>query len=160
MKYCYDCGCKLEPKFLDNEGIIPFCNKCNKYVFPVFSTAVSAVILNKDRTKTLFIKQYGTGKNRLVAGYVNKGESAEEALVREMSEEIGVKPIYYQFQASSYFEKSNTLIINFYAILESEEITPNHEIDEYSWYNLEDGFDAIKEALLAKKFFEYYMNNK
>ena len=91
---------------------------------------------------------------------LNKGESAEEALVREMSEEIGVKPIYYQFQASSYFEKSNTLIINFYAILESEEITPNHEIDEYSWYNLEDGFDAIKEALLAKKFFEYYMNNK
>ncbi|MBQ3253255.1 MAG: NUDIX domain-containing protein [Acholeplasmatales bacterium] len=159
MKYCYGCGEKLIEKNLKNEGLIPFCPKCNTYRFPIFSAAISAVIVNKDKTKTLLIKQYGTGKNRLVAGYINKGESAEEALLREMSEEIGVKPIFYKLQKTIYYEKSNTLMINFYVVLEDENITPNYEIDEYQWYNIEDGLEGLKEALIAKKFYEYFLEN-
>lgn len=159
MEYCYDCGTKLTIKFLEHEGDIPFCPKCNKFVFPIFSTAVSMVIVNKDKTKTLFVKQYGTGKNRLVAGYVNKGESAEECLHRELMEEMGVKPLEIKPQKTLYFEKSNTLLINYLVTLESEDVFPNFEIDEYKWYSVDDGTDAIKEASMAKQFYEYFMKN-
>ncbi|MGM9970254.1 MAG: NUDIX domain-containing protein [Anaeroplasma sp.] len=159
MKYCWECGTKLEEKLLEHEGIIPFCSKCNKYRFPFFSAAVSVVILNKEKTKTLLVKQYGTGKNRLVAGYINQGESAEHALIREMQEEIGVTPIAYKFQKSMYYEKSNTLLFNFYAIVDSLVINPNYEIDEYNWYNVEDGLEELKESILAKEFYKYYLEN-
>ena len=49
------------------------------------------IVLSPNKDKTLFIQQYDKGRNWLVAGYVNKGESAEEAVKRELFEEIGIK---------------------------------------------------------------------
>ena len=140
--------------------MIPYCPSCREYRFPIFSTAVSMVILNSDRTKTLLIKQYGKGFNRLVAGYINKGESAEEALVREMKEEIGIEPIEYHFQKTKYFPKSNTLLINFYLIVATMEVKPNYEIDSYAWYDVDKGLEALEGASLAKEFYNHYINNR
>ena len=67
--------------------MVPFCTKCNEFRFPMFNSAVSSVIYNKDFSKTLLVQQYGRGVNILVAGYVNKGETLEQALVREIKEE-------------------------------------------------------------------------
>lgn len=156
MKFCIECGSKLEPKFLEHEGIIPFCPRCNEYRFPVFSSAISAVILNKERNKTLFIKQYGRDRNILVAGYINKGETAEEALYREIKEEIGVEPLSICFQKSMYWNKSNTLIFNYYVVLDSMELHPNYEVDEYAWFDLEEALDCVAKGGLAEVFYTYY----
>ncbi len=159
MRYCYHCGCRLEEKYLKDEGMVPYCPCCKEYRFPIFSTAVSMVILNEDRTKTLLVKQYGKSFNRLVAGYINKGEAAEEALKREMLEEVGLVPIEYHFQKTKYFSKSNTLLINFYVIVSSMEVTPNYEIDSYAWYDVDKGIEALEGASLAKEFYTYYIEN-
>ena len=50
-----------------------------------------------DHSKILLIQQYGKARNILVAGYVNKGESAEEAVVREVKEETGLTVVDYRF---------------------------------------------------------------
>ncbi len=158
MDYCYECGEKLIIKELEHEGMIPFCPKCNQYRFPIFSSAVSVIILDKDKKKTLLVKQYHTNKYRLVAGYINKGESAEEALVREMGEELGVKPIEYKLLKTLYFDKSNTLMINFYAVLDNYNVNPNYEIDEYAWVDIEDCEANLAEAKIALQFFKYYQS--
>ena len=137
MKFCVECGNKLENKFLEHEGFIPFCNKCNAYRFPIFSTAVSMVVLNEEKNKTLFIRQYNKPRNILVAGYINKGETAEEAVKRELFEEIGVEPIEMVFQKSKYWEKSNTLLFNYYVTIKGE-IKPNYEVDSYAWFDLDE----------------------
>ena len=51
------------------------------------------------------MQQYGRGVNILVAGYVNKGETLEQALVREIKEETGLCVHTFQFNASKLFEK-------------------------------------------------------
>ncbi len=156
MKYCIECGTPLEEKFLEHEGMIPYCSKCNAYRFPIFASAISVVILNKDRTKTLFIKQYGKNRNILVAGYINKGENAEEAVKREMMEEIGVAPIYMEFQRSYYWEKSNALLFNYYAIVEPMELNPNYEIDSYAWFDVHDALNEVAKGGLAEVFYNFY----
>lgn len=157
--YCEICGNKLELRFLELEGMIPFCNKCNDYRFPYFNTAVSMIILNPDETKMLFVKQYGTGRNRLVAGYVNKGEALEHAVYREMGEEIGRFPTMIKFNQSSYFKKSNSLLVNFITKLTTEELLTNAEIDSYEWVSLDEAKDKIKEASLSSQFVNNYFNN-
>ena len=157
--YCDKCGNKLEPKFLEFEGMIPYCNSCNEYKFLKYSTAVSMVILNYERTKTLLIRQYGSKTYILVAGYVDKGESLEHALLREMGEEIGRRPIFYKYQKSQYFKKSETLICNFYCILNSEDLFPNHEIDDYLWAPLDEAKELLKDTTLAKDFFKIYLES-
>ena len=155
--FCKICGNELKPKFLEYEGMIPYCNKCNDYRFDEFNSAVSMLIFNPDKTKILLIKQYNRDFFVLVAGYVTLGESLEHAVFREMGEEIGRIPCKYEFNESSYFAKSNTLISNFAVTLTSEDIFPNHEIDSYEWIKIEDAYDALKRANLAYKFYTDYM---
>ena len=90
MKYCMACGTKLVTKHLDGEGEIPYCETCGEFRFPVFNTAVSMIVTNEDRTKIVLIKQYGRPHYILVAGYINKGEDAEDAAIREVKEEMGL----------------------------------------------------------------------
>lgn len=158
MKCCWECGTKLIQKELEHEGLIPFCPTCNTYRFPIFSSAISVIILNEKKDKTLFIKQYKTNKFRLVAGYINKGESAEEALIREVKEELGVDIIEYKLLKTLYYDGSNTLMINFYAVIKDEP-NPNYEIDSYSWFDLDEAVNQIKEAKIAARFYDFYLEN-
>ena len=160
MEYCYNCGTKLELKHLEHEGMIPFCNKCNKFIFPIFNAAVSMIICDKDEKNILLIKQYSTNFYRFVAGYINKGESAEEAVYREILEEVGLKPIKIKPLKTSYYEKSNTLMYNYLAICDDINVVTNYEIDEFKWFPIEEAKEALKDAKLAYEFFSYYINNR
>lgn len=156
MKFCVKCGNILEPKELKNEGLIPFCSKCNEYRFEQFNVAVSMVILNKDMNKTLFIEQYGKSMKVLVAGYVNKGESAEDAVRRELFEEVGLNVHSMKFQISKYHEKSGTLMLNYLVIVEDLMVLKNFEVDRFDWYDLEEAYKLTNVGSLAKEFYDYF----
>ena len=108
--------------------------------------------------KTLFIRQYNKPRNILVAGYINKGETAEEAVKRELFEEIGVEPIEMVFQKSKYWEKSNTLLFNYYVTIRGE-IKPNYEVDSYAWFDLDEALIEVAKGGLAEEFYNYYYQN-
>lgn len=156
MKYCYKCGAKLTLKECINcgisEGLVPYCPDCNDFRFPFFNTAVSSVIFNKDFSKTLLIQQYGRKNNILVAGYVNKTETLEHALIREIKEEVGLSIINYQFNESKYFEKSNSLICNFISVTNSENFSLTTEVDYAQWYETENALKVVYPNSLAETF--------
>lgn len=156
MNYCMECGTKLEERPLEGEGIIPFCPKCEKFCFPVFSTACSMVVMNKAMDKILLIKQYGRDSYILVAGYVNKGEDAENTVRREVMEETGLKVTSLSFNKSRYFEKSNTLMLNWLAVVEDEDLSGvTREVDYACWFPIEEARKNIRPQSLAQEFLEY-----
>ena len=152
MKYCMVCGTKLITKHLEGEGEIPFCTSCGQFRFPVFNTAVSMIVMNEERTKIILIRQYGRPDYILVAGYINKGEDAEDAAVREVKEELGLDVTGVHFNRSHYFASSNTLMLNFTVTVDGEMPTPNREIDSYAWFTPEEAREMIKAGSLAKRF--------
>ena len=158
--YCIECGTKLIDKFLDNEGMIPYCENCGEYRFPPFSTACSMIVLNPDRDKILLIKQYGRDRNILVAGYINKGEDAETTVRREVKEEIGLDLTELHYNKSSYFERSNTLMLNFWCVADSEDLSgTNFEVDKAGWFTFEDAKENITHGSLAEKFLLNFFDN-
>ena len=85
MNYCTQCGGRLELRFHEGEGrLIPWCESCGAYRYPIFNTAVSMVVMDEKKEKVLLIRQYGRPAYVLVAGYVNQGEDAEDAAAREI----------------------------------------------------------------------------
>lgn len=154
MNYCYECGTRLIAKELENEGIIPYCTKCGKYRFPIYSTAVSMIVKNPSRDKILLIKQYGKPDYVLVAGYINKGESAENAVIREVKEEIGLDVRELKFNKSEYFEPTNTLMLNFSCIADNESLDGlnTDEVDFAQWFSLDNAKKNIKKNSLAQRF--------
>ena len=132
VKYCHECGSKLTEKELENEGIIPFCPKCNQYRFPMYNVAVSMIVINKETNKILLVKQYGKPFYILVAGYVNRTEQLEHAVSREIKEETGMNVSSIKFNRTSFYEPSNVLMCNFTAFVENDsDFCPNEEIDDY-----------------------------
>ncbi len=160
MKYCMHCGHKLDDKYLMGEGMVPYCPECKEFRFPVYNTAVSMIVMNKELDKVLLIKQYGRDSYILVAGYVNKGEDAEDAVKREVGEEMGLEVLECHFNRSHYFAPSNTLMLNFTVIVKESEPKPNSEIDEYHWFTVGEARKNIRPNSLAQKFLEGFFTKK
>lgn len=160
MQYCMDCGSKLVNKELKKEGMIPYCNTCQQYKFPVFSIAVSMIVMNRSMEKVLLIQQYEKKDFILVAGYVNKGESAENAVIRELTEETGLKALKIKYNRSQYFEPSNTLMLNYTCIVENENLEGiTEEIDYAEWFFPDQAIKIIKQNSLAKEFLVKFLKD-
>ena len=161
MSYCEECGSELVERYLENEGIIPFCKSCGVYRFPKYNVAVSLITVDDENHKILLIKQYGRDSYILVAGYVNKGESAEDAAARELSEETGLKAGRTVYNSSRYFERSNTLMLNFTCHIEGpNELLLNDEVDEAEWFGFDEARENIRPDSLAQFFLNSYLDGK
>ncbi len=158
MTHCTECGTELILKEHPTEGTVPFCTKCGEYRWPGFNTAVSMVVMDPAKEKVLLIRQYGRPFYVLVAGYVNKGEDAEDAVAREIREEIGAEVSEIHFNHSHYFPPSNTLMLNFTAVLKDEALHTNEEVDGYKWFSIEDARKNIKPGSLASAFLNGYFD--
>ena len=142
---------------LKDEGMVPYCPHCETYRFPLFNVAVSMIVTNEKEDQILLIKQYGRNTYILVAGYVNKGEDAEHAVVREVKEEMNLDVHQVRFNHSHYFAKSNTLMLNFTAIVDGH-VHPNWEIDSYHWFSREEARKNIRPNSLAEAFLVGYLD--
>ncbi|ALP36308.1 NTP pyrophosphohydrolase [Paenibacillus sp. IHB B 3084] len=153
MKYCYECGTKLMVKECEGEGPIPYCNTCQVFRFPIFSTAISTAVINRQRDKVLLIQQYNIKDFILLAGYVNKGESAEQTLVREVMEEVGLQVDEYKYMRSEYFERTHTLMLNFVSIVNDDKLDVlSAEVDQARWFTLDEAKQVILKNSLAETF--------
>ncbi len=161
MKFCYVCGTHLEEKYLEREGMVPYCPHCKQFRFPIFNTAVSMEVLNPARTHVLLIQQYGKMRNILVAGYVNRGEHAEQTVAREVKEETGFLVHDIRFHESRFFEPSNTLMLNFSCVSESEDLSGvTDEVDKVEWYPLKKAREAIAHNSLAEAFLNDFLKRE
>ena len=102
MSYCIKCGRKLVDRYLENEGVIPYCENCKEYRFKMYNVAISMIVIAPNN-KILLIKQYHKNDYILVAGYVNYSESIESALKRELKEETYLELVSYKFNKSQYY---------------------------------------------------------
>ena len=88
--YCPKCGEKLTTKEAGDDGLVPFCVPCNRYYFDIFPSCVIVLVANEFDEVVLLRQSYLSDKyHTFVAGYMCVGETAENAAVREVKEEIG-----------------------------------------------------------------------
>ena len=161
MNYCMQCGAELTAKYLPSEGReIPYCPACGDFRFPVFNTAVSMIVTNAAWDRIVLIRQYGRPDYILVAGYVNQYEDAEDAAVREVREELGLNVREVTFNHSHFFRPSNTLMLNFTAVVDDTSVHANEEVDAFTWFTPEEARKNIKPNSLAQAFLEGYLTRR
>ena len=152
MNYCMECGSLLHIKPHGDEGLVPYCDTCAAFRYPVFNTAVSLLVMDEAKENIILIRQYGRPSCILVAGYVNCGEDAEDAARRELKEELGLDAVTVSFNRSHYFPPSNTLMLNFTVTVDRKDAQPNREVDDWHWFTLAEAREAIKPGSLARAF--------
>ena len=108
MKYtfCPHCGNKLIKKEIGDEGLILFCERCSVPLWDSFTTCIITAVVNEENEVALIKQSYVSTANYVcVAGVMKLGESAEETVIREVKEEIGLDVVELQFVQSYPYEK-------------------------------------------------------
>ena len=154
--FCRNCGQKLSLRFCENEGLVPYCNTCESYMFPEFSVAASMVVTNRTQDKILLAKHADDDDFILFAGYVKKGETVEKTVPREIKEELGLDVVKTKYMSSRYHEPKDILMLNFIVVVEENKpIKLNEEITEARWCSPDEALTLIRKGTTA----EYFLTN-
>ncbi|MDL2267886.1 NUDIX domain-containing protein, partial [Desulfovibrio sp. OttesenSCG-928-G15] len=91
------------------------CGNCGHVLFPQISPAVIVGIVDKDRLVVTRYAGRDYSKYALVAGFVEVGETFEDAIRREVNEEVGLKVRNIRYFKSQPWGFSRTLLAGFFA---------------------------------------------
>ena len=144
FKFCPDCGAKLTEKEMGDEGMVPFCESCDRPLFDMFSTCIIALAVNEYDEAALLRQGYISDKYyNLISGYMKPGETAELSTEREVYEEIGIKPDSIAFAETYWFGKKDMLMIGFICRVKKAEFKLSKEVDSAEWINVKDALSLV-----------------
>ena len=131
-RYCGRCGGPLIP--LAGERALR-CDRCGNTVYPRIAPVVIVGVTDGDR---LLMTRYAGGDYRdwaLVAGFVEVGETPEDAARREVLEETGVQIRDLRYVAAQPWAFSESLLLGFFARLEGPAAltVQRSELAEAAW---------------------------
>jgi len=159
--YCPNCGEKLIPKTLGDEGDVPFCESCNRPFFPMFSTCVICLCVNEYGEVALIKQSYmPTEHFVLVSGYIKPGENAEYTAMREIEEEIGIKPESCHFALSVYYEKRDQLMLGFVCKAKKADLALSCEVKEAKWCPENEVLNYLRGGSITVQLFNKYLELK
>jgi NAD+ diphosphatase len=132
-RFCANCGAPTEP--LDG-GHERHCPSCDAHHFPRTDPVV--IVRVTDGGDGLLLgrqARWPEGRFSLLAGYVEPGETLEEAVRREVLEESGVALGSVSYIASQPWPFPSSLMLGFSALAERGEPAPgDDELAEVRWF--------------------------
>ena len=133
-QYCGVCGAPTVP---DRAGHLMRCTRegCRHEFFPRLDPAI--IVLVTDGERALLGRQSGwpPGRYSTIAGFVEPGESLEDAVAREVMEETGVRVLASRYDSSQPWPFPSSLMIGFQAEAErSSRIVIGDELEDAQWF--------------------------
>ena len=142
--HCPRCG---TPTQVEAGGWVRRCPADNSEHFPRTDPAIIVTVVGPDGRLLLGgggpldARNYST-----LAGFVEPGESLEEAVVREIQEEVGVRVTACQYLGSQSWPFPASLMLGFTAVTEDAVATPDGvEVTRARWFSR----DELQEAVLS-----------
>ena len=117
-QYCGVCG---SPMKMDTD-ISKRCPTCGKIVWPMLATAIIVLINRGDDLLLVHAKNFKTDFYGCIAGFVETGESLEEAVKREVMEETSLTIKNLRYFKSQPWPYPCGLMVGFFAEYESGEL--------------------------------------
>ena len=136
-RLCGGCGAPLS--FSDTDLAL-VCPQCGERYYPQIAPAVIVAITRNERKELLLAhnKRFTGNVFSLIAGFVEAGETVEQAVQREIMEETGVTVKNIRYLSSQPWPFPNSLMLAFEAEWESGEAMPDgEELAELGWFTKE-----------------------
>jgi NAD+ diphosphatase len=133
-RFCGTCGHATQPQ---RAGHVLVCSNpaCATEIFPRIDPAI--IVLVSDGERALLGRQasWPSGRYSTIAGFVEPGESLEDAVVREVREETGVDVADVRYQSSQPWPFPSSLMLGFHATA-SRDAQPQGggELEDARWF--------------------------
>lgn len=133
--FCAQCGAATEPS---DGGYRRVCPACKSEHFPRTDPAVIMLVTTPDRCLLGRNKRFAGGHYSTLAGFVEPGETIEEAVRREVFEEVGVKVSRVRYFATQPWPFPFNLMIGCFAEADTHDISVDgNEILTARWFDRE-----------------------
>jgi len=144
-RHCSVCGAPTESA---RGGHVRVCKACNSEHFP--RTDPVAIMLISDGERCLLGQSRGrlagSGMYSALAGFIDQGESIEEAVRREVREEAGVTVGAVRYHSSQPWPFPSSLMIGCHGRALSTDITIDpQEMADVSWFSRGDVRTALQQ---------------
>ena len=132
-RFCSKCGAPLKD---DLYFTARTCSHCNKVYFPQLEPAIITLVSRgEDEILLAQHKKRNDGVYSCIAGFVEMGETIENAVHREVLEETGIKVKNIRYVGSQSWPFPDQLMLAFRAEYESGEIEiQESEIRDAQWF--------------------------
>lgn len=153
-KYCGVCGAPMK---LHTE-ISKRCTECGKEVWPQLATAIIVLIHRGEEVLLVHARNFRGDFYGLVAGFVETGESLEEAVVREVREETSLEISNLRYFGSQPWPYPCGLMVGFHADYVSGDIhLQRSELSAGGWFR-KDNLPHIPEKLsIARRLIDSWL---
>lgn len=133
------CGACASPTELSKSDRSRACTDCKVPMYPRLSPAMIVAVEKDDQILLGRSPHFPPGIMSVLAGFVEPGESAEEAVRREVYEETSILVKDVEYFSSQAWPFPNSLMLGFKAKYESGEIAVDGvEVTEAEWFSASD----------------------
>ena len=162
-RFCANCGAEAEPRSAGNTTLCPACGTQH---FPRTDPAVIMLVMRGDRAllghspRFPIVNMYST-----LAGFVEPGESLEEAVTREVFEETGIRVGRVHYHSSQPWPFPASIMLGFFAEALTETITLDPaELEDARWFTRDyvrnaaaNGFAVPRSDSIARRLIEDWL---
>jgi NAD+ diphosphatase len=154
-RFCGRCGVPMETSTTERAQK---CPKCGLLHFPRLAPAIIVLVERGPELLMARSRHFAPGIYSVIAGFVEPGESLEEAVAREVKEEVGLTVKNIRYFGSQPWPFPHSLMIGFTAAYAGGEIILDDvEIEDAGWFTV-DKLPALPGQIsIARKLIEWFI---
>ena len=153
-QYCPSCGGKT---VMGHAGWRRDCQVCHRQHFPKVEPVVIMNVTHGDYCLLGHGVKFKHNRYSCLAGFMESGESIEDAARRELYEEAGVIGLEVKYMMSQPWPFPSTLMIGLHIEAQDKKLTiDTHELNDAKWVHKDD----IKALLKGDESFGFSLPNK
>ena len=154
-QYCSRCGVPLKAKTTERAKE---CPTCGLLYFPRLAPAIIVLVERGNQLLLARSRHFMSGLYSVIAGFVEPGETLEEAVVREVREEVGIVVKNIHYFGSQPWPFPNSLMIGFTATYAGGEISLNDsEIEDAGWFTSKNLPALPGKISIARKLIDWFL---
>ena len=163
-RHCSHCGAPLRNKSAGNSRICTD-SRCARQVFPRVDPAIIVLVSMGDRCLLGRKADWPEGRFSTIAGFVEPGESLEDAVRREVREETNIDVDNIHYHSSQPWPFPQALMLGFHAIATTDDIQLlDGELAEAAWFTrkeIESGYPKLPFKLsIARRLVDDWLLEK
>ncbi len=157
-RFCSRCGVPLNARTTERAKE---CPQCGMLYFPRLAPAIIVLVQRGDQLLLARSRHFMPGMYSVLAGFVEPGESLEEAVVREVQEEVGIEVKEISYFGSQPWPFPHSLMVGFTATYAGGEISVDHdEIENAGWFEADHLPRIPGKISIARKLIDWFVEKQ
>ena len=154
-QYCSRCGNRMGTKLTERAKE---CPQCGLLSFPRLSPAIIVLVERGHELLLARSHHFPPGRYSVIAGFVEPGETLEEAVVREVREEVGLAIKGINYFGSQPWPFPHSLMIGFTATYAGGKISlEDTEIEDAGWFRADNLPTLPGKISIARALIDWFL---